>query len=305
MGTRELYVEEISTILGSQYYGKNQRLEGLIKLVRSDSRVESLITFCGNERVLPEILANKKIKAIIIRDAIYQTNKTLLAGMSVIISDSPVESFYSLHQHLFEKTDFYDEYSFAKVIGANCSIHFSTVIEDGVRIGDNVKIGPFAFVRKGTEIGSNCVIDANTIIGGDGFEVKVMNGIHRIVPHAGGVRIEDNVEIGSGCSIDKSLFEGSTVIGRNTKIDNLTQIAHNCTIGRNVIICANAQISGSVTIGEGCYLAPSVNVRDQVHIVRDAFIGIGAVVTKHISEPGTYVGIPAKRIKKRLSGGGW
>jgi acetyltransferase-like isoleucine patch superfamily enzyme len=304
MRTREIHVEAICGILDLQYSGDNLGVNGLIKLVCSSSKYESLITFCGNERVLPEILANKKIKAIITRDAIYQTNKTLLAGVSVIISDSPVESFYSLHQHLFEKTDFYDEYSFAKVVGANCSIHLSTVIEDGVKIGDNVKIGPFCFIRKGTIIGNNCIIGASTIIGGDGFEVKIINGVPRIVPHSGGVRIEDNVEIGSGCSIDKSLFEGSTIIGENTKIDNLTQIAHNCAIGRNVIICANAQISGSVTIGDGCYLAPSVNVRDQVQIVRDALIGMGAVVTKHISEPGTYVGIPAKRIKKRLLGGG-
>ena len=296
MRTREIHVEEISKILGLSYSGNNEKINGLVKLVHSDSEADSLITFCGNELILPEILLNQKIKAIIIRDVIYQTNRTIPANMSVIISDSPMESFYFLHQYL---------YDFVKEIGVNCSIHPSAIIEDGVKIGDNVKIGPFSFIGKGTEIGNDCIIDANTVIGSGGFEIKVINKIPKSVHHAGGVRIGNNVEIGAGCVIDKAMFGGSTIIGGNTKIDNLVQIAHNCTLGKDVLICANAQVSGSVTIGDRCYLAPSVSIRDQVNIVRDAFIGIGAVVTKHILEPGTYIGIPARRIKKRLSGGGW
>ena len=263
-----------------------------------------MITFCGSAGMLPEILSNPKIKALITKAAIYRSNETLLKSMPIILSDSPEESFYLLHQYLFEKTGFYHEYDFSREIGAGCSIHPSSAIEDGVRIGNSVKIGPFSCIGRGTTISDDCTIDANTVIGGDGFEVKVVNGIRRTIPHCGGVRIEKNVEIGSGCVIDKSMFDGATIIGENTKIDNLVQIAHNCTIGKDVLICANAQVSGSVTIGDKCYLAPSVSIRDQVSIVRDAFIGIGAVVTKHISEPGTYVGIPAKRIAKPLSGGG-
>jgi UDP-3-O-[3-hydroxymyristoyl] glucosamine N-acyltransferase len=305
MRTREIHVEEIGKILGLSYSGNNEKINGLVKLVHSDSEADSLITFCGNELILPEILSNQKIKAIITRDVIYQTNRTIPANMSVIISDSPMESFYFLHQYLYEKTDFYNEYDFVREIGVNCSIHPSAIIEDGVKIGDNVKIGPFSFIGKGTEIGNDCIIDANTVIGSRGFEIKVINKVPRSVHHAGGVRIGNNVEIGVGCVIDKAMFGGSTIIGGNTKIDNLVQIAHNCTLGKDVLICANVQVSGSVTIGDRCYLAPSVSIRDQVNIVRDAFIGIGAVVTKHIPEPGTYIGIPARRIKKRLSGGGW
>jgi UDP-3-O-[3-hydroxymyristoyl] glucosamine N-acyltransferase len=302
--TREIQVEEISGILGLPCSGRNERITGLIKLVRSETKADSLITFCGSAGMLPEILSNPKIKALITKSAIYRSNETLLKTMPVIISESPLESFYLLHQYLFEKTQFYNEYDFARDIGAGCSIHPSSVIEDGVKIGNRVSVGPFCWIRKGTTIGDNCAIDANTVIGGEGFEVKRINGIPRTVPHCGGVRLESNVEIGSGCVIDKSMFDGATSIGENTKIDNLVQIAHNCTIGKDVLICANAQVSGSVTIGDQCYLAPSVNIRDQVSIVREAFIGMGAVVTKHISEPGTYVGIPAKRILKPVSGRG-
>jgi UDP-3-O-[3-hydroxymyristoyl] glucosamine N-acyltransferase len=305
MRTREIHVEEISKILGLPCSGNNEKINGLIKLVHSDSGADSLITFCGNELILPEILSNRKIKAIITRDVIYQANRAILANVSIMISDSPMESFYFLHQYLYEKTDFYNEYNFVKKTGANCSIHPSAIIEDGVKIGDNVKIGPLSFIGKGTEIGNDCIIDANTVIGSGGFEIKVINKIPRSVHHAGGVRIGNNVEIGAGCVIDKAMFGGATIIGENTKIDNLTQIAHNCIIGRDVLICAKVQISGSVAIGDRCYLAPSVSIRDQVNIVQDAFIGMGAVVTKQISEPGTYIGIPARRIKKRLSGGGW
>jgi UDP-3-O-[3-hydroxymyristoyl] glucosamine N-acyltransferase len=305
MRTREIHVEEISKILGLPYSGNNEKINGLVKLVHSDSEADSLITFCGNEHILPEILSNRKIKAMITREVVYRANRTIPANMSVIISDSPMESFYFLHQYLYEKTDFYNEYDFVKKIGVNCSIHPTAIIEDGVKIGDNVKIGPFCFIRKGTEIGNDCIIDANTVIGSRGFEIKVINKIPRSVHHAGGVRIGNNVEIGAGCVIDRAMFGGSTLIGGNAKIDNLVQIAHNCAIGQDVLICAKVQVSGSVTIGDRCYLAPSVSIRDQVNIVRDAFVGMGAVVTKHIAEPGTYIGIPARRIQKRLSGGGW
>lgn len=302
MRTREIQIEEISKILGLPYSGSNERITGLIKLVRSETKVDSLITFCASATILPEILSNPKVKALITTATIYRSNEKILKGMPIIISDSPMESFYLLHQHLFEKTHFYNEHDFARQIGADCSIHPSSAIEDGVKIGNRVSIGPFSCIRKGTTISDDCTIDANTVIGGDGFEVKVINGIRRTIHHCGGVRLEQNVEIGSGCVIDKSMFDGATIIGENTKIDNLVQVAHNCTVGKDVLICAKVQLSGNVTIGDRCYLAPSVSVRDQVGIVRDAFIGMGAVVTKHLSEPGTYVGIPAKRITKPLSG---
>jgi len=301
--TREIQVSEISSVLGLPYTGTDERINGLIKLVRSATQANSLITFCGNASVLPEILANRRIKALITSAAIHRANEAALKAMPVIISESPMVSFYLLHQYLCEKTPFYAEYDFPRQTGANCSIHPSCAIEDGVRIGNNVRIGPFTYIRKGTSIGDDCTIDANTVIGADGFEVKAINGIPRTVPHCGGVRLASNVEIGAGCVIDKAMFEGATTIGENTKVDNLVQIAHNCSIGRDVLICAQGQISGNVTIGDRCYLAPSASVRDQVSIVRDAFIGIGAVVTKHISEGGTYVGIPAKRIPARCPGG--
>lgn len=304
MRTREIQVEEISHILGLPYSGSNERITGLIKLVRFDAKADSLITFCGNADVLPDILSNPKIKALITTARICKSNEAILKAVPTIISDSPMEAFYSLHQHLFEKTCFYSDYDFAREIGVGCSIHPFAVIEDGVRIGNKVRIGPFCCIKKGTRIGDDCTIDANTVIGGDGFEVKVINGLPTTIPHCGGVRIERNVEIGAGCVIDKAMFDGATTLGENTKVDNLVQVAHNCTIGRNVLICANVQLSGSVTIGDQCYLAPSVSIRDQVSVVGGAFIGIGAVVTKEISEPGTYVGIPARRTEKSLPGGG-
>jgi UDP-3-O-[3-hydroxymyristoyl] glucosamine N-acyltransferase len=210
-----------------------------------------------------------------------------------------MESFYRLHQYLYDRTDFYREYDFAKETGTNCSIHPSAVIEAGVRIGNNVSIGPFCMLRKGTTIGDDCVIDANVVIGGSGFEIKVVNQIPRSAPHVGGVKIGRNVEIGAGCVIDKAMFERATTIEENTKIDNLVQIGHNCSIGKDVLICAHVQLSGSVTIGDRCYLAPSVSIRDQLRIAPGVFVGIGAVVTKHLSEVGTYVGVPARRLETR------
>lgn len=297
MKTSYISISEISQILGLPYKGDNEKISGLIKLVRSDAEGDSLITFCGLKTILPEILANRKIKALIIKPAIHRESNTIPTTMPVIYSDSPIEAFYQLHQYLYEKTDFYKEYDFPKIIGENCDIHPTAVLEDGVKIGANVSIGPLCCIRKGTTISDHCSIDANTVIGGEGFEIKKINEVYKTVPHCGGVRLESNVEIGASCVIDKSLFGGATVIGQNTKIDNLVQIGHNCMIGRDVLICSHVQISGSVTIGDRCYLAPSSTIRDQVSIISEAFIGMSAVVNKNITDPGTYIGIPAKLMK--------
>ncbi len=146
------------------------------------------------------------------------------------------------------------------------------VIDDGVKIGENSVIGGGCKIGENSRLGKNCrldsnvvvyhnciignnvVIQANSTIGSTGFGYSFIDGSHRLIPHNGGVVIEDFVEIGANCCVDRAKF-GNTIIGAGTKIDNLVQIAHNVVIGKCCLIAAQVGISGSCKLGDGVVLA--------------------------------------------------
>jgi len=110
----------------------------------------------------------------------------------------------------------------------------------------------------------------------------------------GNLIIHDNVEIGSNTCIDRGALS-DTVVGFNTKIDNLCHIAHNVKIGKNVIIVTHSIICGSVTIGDNVWIAPNVTIREHKIIGQNATIGLGSVVTKNVPAGETRFGNPAKK----------
>ena len=112
----------------------------------------------------------------------------------------------------------------------------------------------------GCVIGDNCIIHANTVIGSDGFGfAPTPEGNYVKIQQMGNVIIEDDVEIGSNCSIDRATF-GSTILRSGVKLDNLIQVAHNVEIGRNTVIAAQAGIAGSAKVGEGCKIGGQVGI---------------------------------------------
>lgn len=175
-------------------------------------------------------------------------------------------------------------------IGNNC------VIEEDVSIGSCTQIYHNVIVRKGTVIGENCVIKSGTVIGEEGYGYS-RNGdkiIH--VPHFGHVVLEDEVEIGSNCSIDCGMME-STIIGKGSKIDNLCHIAHNVQIGKNVMIVAGSIICGSAHIKDGAYIAPGTIIKNQIVVGEECVIGMGSVVLNDAQQRKVLVGVPARNLR--------
>ncbi len=175
-------------------------------------------------------------------------------------------------------------------IGCNC------LIEDGVTIGRGTKIYHNVVIREGTVIGRDCVVKSNTVIGEEGYGYSKCGGHIVHVPHFGHVVIEDGVEIGSNCSIDRGTME-NTVIGEGSKIDNLCHIAHNVQIGKNVMIVAHSVICGSVCVKDNAYIAPGGMIKNQVEIGENCLVGMGSVVLDNTQGNKVYVGIPAKQLK--------
>jgi UDP-3-O-[3-hydroxymyristoyl] glucosamine N-acyltransferase len=113
------------------------------------------------------------------------------------------------------------------------------------------------------------------------------------MPHVGGVRIGEFVDIGANCSVDQGTFS-PTVIEDFVKIDNGVHIAHNVQIGTRTLITAHAEISGSVQIGCDVWIGPNASLRDRIKVGNGALIGIGSVVTKDVNEKTVVYGSPAK-----------
>lgn len=169
------------------------------------------------------------------------------------------------------------------------------VIEHAVTIGAGTRVLAGAIILTGTTIGARCVIGPRVVIGyeGFGYVVDPETGVRTHLPHVGGVRIGDEVEIGAGTCIDRGKL-ADTVIGDGCKIDNLVQIGHNCRIGRNAVICGQCGLAGSVTVGDRAVLAGQVGVSDAVNIGEDAIVLAQAGVTRHLPGNCAYFGTPAR-----------
>lgn len=176
-------------------------------------------------------------------------------------------------------------------------IHPEAVVSEEANVGDRCIIGPNVYVGPNVSIGSRCKIQSGTSIGGEGFGFfpDESGKLHGQI-HQGVVDIGDDVEIGSNCSIDRAVFD-NTSIGNGTKIDNLVHVAHNATIGEDVWIADTVAIQGSVTIGNSVRMHPNSSVADHVEVGENAEIGMNAAVLEDVPSGDTVAGIPAKSIK--------
>ncbi len=186
------------------------------------------------------------------------------------------------------------------------------VISDGAQIGNNVKIYPQVFVGENVVIGDNttlfagvkiysdtvigkdCIIHSGTVIGSDGFRFAPENAEgQRKVPQIGNVVIEDDVEIGANCAIDRATL-GSTILRKGVKFDNLVHIAHNVEIGEASYLAACNVVAGSTRIGKNCMFSGQVGIVGHLQIADNTIITAQSGISKSITKPGgVYMGSPA------------
>ncbi len=184
-------------------------------------------------------------------------------------------------------------------IGKNVEIGNKVVIYPNVYLGDNVKIGsntvlhPGVSIYFGCKIGENCIIHAGTVVGSDGFGFAPNSeGVFQKIPQIGNVIIENNVEIGSNCAIDRATM-GSTFIREGVKIDNLCQIAHNVEIGENSALAALGAVAGSAKIGKRVMIGGQAAINGHLSIADDTKIVGQSGVVKTVKEAVTLMGTPA------------
>lgn len=178
------------------------------------------------------------------------------------------------------------------ILGAEVHVGSNTVVGPSVKIGPSTKIGYNVSVSN-CSIGELCVIHNGVCVGQDGFGFYVDDQGNMVKkPQALNVKIGNRVEIGANTCIDRGSWR-ETVIGDDTKIDNLVQIGHNVVIGKSCLLCGQVGIAGSAEIGDYVVLGGRVAVRDHVSIVSKVRLAANSCVTKSITEPGDFGGFPA------------
>jgi UDP-3-O-[3-hydroxymyristoyl] glucosamine N-acyltransferase len=208
------------------------------------------------------------------------------------------------------------------IIGEVVSIGAHAVVDEEVVLGDGVTIGPGVHVGRGvrigadstlrsnvvvypgTEIGARVIVQAGSVLGSDGFGYvrDEASGAYEAFPQVGRLVIEDDVELGALCTVDRGAL-GVTTIGAGTKLDNQVHVAHNVDIGRNVVIAAQTGIAGSSVVEDNVVIAGQVGIADHVRIESGAILGAqcGVPTGKVIRGPGVlFWGTPARPIRQYL-----
>lgn len=192
------------------------------------------------------------------------------------------------------------------VIAKGVKIYPNTYIGEGVSIGENTTIFPGVKIYRDCKVGANCIIHAGSVIGADGFGFAPdAEGNFQKVPQIGNVVIEDNVEIGANCTIDRATL-GSTFIRQGAKIDNLVQIAHNVDVGKNSAMAAQVGVAGSTKIGERVMVGGQAGISGHIKIADDTKIVAQSGIPGSVKKSGQILmgspGIPMEDFKKSYFG---
>jgi UDP-3-O-[3-hydroxymyristoyl] glucosamine N-acyltransferase len=181
------------------------------------------------------------------------------------------------------------------------TISHGTVLSDDVHIGEDSVLYANVTVREQCIIGKRAIIHSGSVIGSDGFGfAPTADKSYEKIPQRGIVFIEDDVEIGANCTIDRATI-GETRICHGAKLDNLIHIAHNVVVGENTVIAAQTGISGSTKIGKNCMIGGQVGIVGHVEIADDIILGAQSGISKSLTGSGkTYFGYPAKELHQSL-----
>ena len=265
-------------------------------------------------KILPiEVLKNTRASVILLQK---EQIKDAPSGAALLITDSPRGNIVKILGEIYAEKPRFGVSYFATVekgvfwrkkrtnyVGQYATIERGAVIEPGVKIypgafiGRNVVIGANTIVQTGAHIenatiGSDCVINANAVIGKDGFGYTRQNGKNVFIPHTGRVVLGNRVSVGSNTCIDRGAMT-DTIVGDGTKIDNLCQIAHGVVIGCECFLASGVGIAGGAVIGNRVLLGGHVGVSNGIHIGDDVEVGAISGVFRNIPNGEKWMGIPA------------
>ena len=305
---------EIAAKIGGEVIGDQSLiLTGINSL---EAATETELSF-AEEKFLKQAAASKA-------GALLVTRKTDELKQPLIICEQPFRAAGQIMMEIDKAAqmvacEIADSAAIGKnvALGSNLHIGPGAVISDEVTIGDNTRIYANSYIGRGVVIGSDCciypgvvirencslgnrvIIHPNSVIGSDGFGFLQVGGCNVKIPQIGQVIIEDDVEIGALCTINRAALD-KTVVGRGTKLDDHVHLGHGVKVGHEVIMCAQVGISGSVRIGNQVLLGPRTGTVDNITIGDRARLMAGTSAAKNLAGDQDYGGIPAVPAKQAL-----
>jgi UDP-3-O-[3-hydroxymyristoyl] glucosamine N-acyltransferase len=312
---RSFLLEEFAALTGAKVKGDSQiRIYGVGSL--EDAR-EDQLSFAMDERYLQRV-STCRAAALIVPPTLEHLEQPLLISTQPYLTMARVAQLFAEPPFLpnevhpaacvGEGTHLGDEVRIGPLaqVGRRCRIGNGTRVYGGAYLGCDVEVGdhcliyPNVTVLDRCQIGNRVVIHSGTVVGSDGFGfAQDEKGRHVKIPQGGIVQIDDDVEIGANCTIDRGTF-GRTWLQRGTKIDNLVQIAHNVVIGEHAIIISQVGISGSTRIGKHVVLAGQVGVVGHIEIGDGARIGAQSGVGGSVKAGADMTGSPVMPHKEWL-----
>lgn len=269
------------------------------------------VTFLGNKKYLPALRGTRASAAFVVEDfteevpcALIRVENPSVAFAKFVDRIAPAPPVFEPGVHASAVVDapaavgdgvhIGPNVSVGKnvTIGENTIIEANCVIAEGCRIGNGCHLFPLVSLRERSVLGHRVAIHNGTVIGSDGYGYEFVGGKHVKIPQVGIVQIDNDVEIGANCTIDRARF-GRTWIGEGTKIDNLVHLAHNVVVGKHSLIIAQVGISGSTRLGNYVILAGQVGVAGHIEIGDGVQVGAQSGI-KDSLKPGTrWFGSPA------------
>ena len=221
-------------------------------------------------------------------------------GKALLVHATPFAVFNALLWGARPQEQYIPQPVFPKYkVGRNTEMYPGNHIGRRAVIGDDCHIGPGVVIGDGCVIGDRVVIEANTVIGGEAFYYKKDANGYTPWRSVGSVRIEDDVQIGPGCTIARGVTSVTT-IGRGSKLDAQVQIGHDCVIGPHCLLASQVGVAGNTTIGEWCVLLGQVGIAQNLTIGPRALIAAKSGVSKDLEGGKQYFGYPAQEMRDQL-----
>ena len=289
----KLTINQIVEIMKTEVTIKGN-LSNLISGINEIHSVESGdISFVDHPKYYDKVLNSEAIAIIINKDVAFSEEKTLF------ICEDPLRCYLNIVQHFVTFTPQHT------AIHPSAKIGEGTVIQPNVFIGENVVLGKNCIIHANvsiyanTEIGDNVIIHSNSTIGGDACYFQKRETGWLKITSCGSTKIEDDVEIGANCCIDRGV-SGITFIGKGTKFDNQVQIGHDAHIGAHCFLGAQSGVSGCTFVDDCCTIWAKSGVNKGIYVAKNTTILAMSALDKSVMEEGAVLfGLPAEDARKK------
>jgi len=296
---RPYTAEEIAELVDGEIIGKGKdEIKGINEIHKV---VSGDLSFVDHPKYYKKCI-DSAASVILINDKVDEginpKKKTL------ILHQDPIAAYNILVKHFIAFHPQPEMIHTSAIIGEGTEIQPGVFIAENVEIGENCILHSGVHIQAHTLIGDNVIVGSGSILGGDAFYFNKKNDTYRKLESSGRVVIEDNVEIGSACTIDRGV-SGDTIIGQGSKLDNQVHIGHGVEVGKNCLLAAQVGIGGKTIVRDNVIMWGQVGVNKDIEIGEGAIILGKSGVSKSLEGGKTYFGYPADEARTVYRKLGW